>query len=178
MPTAEFCLPARPASVRLPKATLQEVFMRKLLLAAAAAAALPGTAFAQDPSDLVDARQGFFTLMGLNIGPLAGMARGEIDYDAARAATHAANLAALGSYNPMALFAPGTSNADLPGETRALPAIWENTDDVGAKFAAYAEAAQALAAVAGDGRAEMGAALGAVGQTCQACHDDYRAEDF
>jgi cytochrome c556 len=91
---------------------------------------------------------------------------------------HAANLAALAAYDPSGLFAPGTSNADLPGETRALPAIWENPEDVGAKFAAYAEAAQALAAVAGDGRAAMGGALGAVGQACQACHDDYRAEDF
>lgn len=151
--------------------------MRRLLLAAAIAA-LPGAALAQSPSDTVDARQGFFKLMGVNVGPLAAMARGEMAYDADRAATHAANLAALAAYDPSGLFAPGTSNADLPGETRALPAIWENVDDVQAKFGDFAAAAQALAAVAGDGRAAMGGALGAVGGSCQACHDAYRAEDF
>jgi cytochrome c556 len=28
------------------------------------------------------------------------------------------------------------------------------------------------------GRAELGQAVGAVGGTCKACHDDYRAKDF
>jgi cytochrome c556 len=156
---------------------MTEDFMRNLLLAAAIAA-LPGAALAQSPSDMVDLRQGFFNLLGANVGPLAAMAKGEVAYDAERAATHAANLAALGAYNPVGLFPAGTSNADLPGETRALPAIWENVPDVGAKWGAYAAAADALAAAAGNGQAELGAALGAVGGSCQDCHKAYRAEDF
>ena len=151
--------------------------MRNLLFAAAMAA-LPGAALAQSPSDLVDLRQGFFNLLGANVGPLAAMAKGEIEYDADRAATLARNLAALGAYNPVGLFPAGTSNADLPGETRALPAIWDNVPDVGAKWGAYAAAAQQLAAVAGDGRAALGGALGPLGGDCQDCHKAYRAEDF
>lgn len=152
--------------------------MRKLLLATVAAA-LPATAvFAQSPGDLVEARQGFFALMGLNVGPLAAMAKGEAEYDADMAMMYAENLAALSAYNPTNLFAPGTSNADMPGETRALPAIWENPEDLGAKYAAFVDATAELVAVAADGRAALGPALGKVGASCSACHDDYRAKDF
>jgi cytochrome c556 len=143
-----------------------------------AALALPLPAVAQDGNPVVEARQGYFKLLGLEMGALAGMAKGEVEYDAAAAEAHAADIVTLSTYTMDDLFAPGTSNADLPGETRALPAIWENMDDIQTKRQALDAAAQELAAIAGDGRAALGSAVGKLGGTCKSCHDDYRAEDF
>ena len=153
--------------------------MRLAILAtalAATAAAVPALA---DPiKDAIDARRGYFTLLGANIGPLAAMAKGEADYDAAVATLHAQNLAQLAGYDPLPHFPAASSNDDRFGDTRALPAIWSDGDGFKAKLADFAEAAAAMPSVAGAGRAELGQAVGRLGGTCKACHDDYRAKDF
>ena len=69
---------------------------------------------------------------------------------------------------------PGTSNAELGEETRSLPAIWEAGSNAAAIGGQLAEAAAALAAVAGNGQEALGPALGPVGGACGACHKDYR----
>lgn len=148
------------------------------LLVAASLAALPVMAPAQSADDAIAARRGFFQLVGLNFGPLVAMARGDIAYDAAAAEANAANLSALSFYAVPGLFAEGTSNADKPGATRALPAIWTSGEDVAAKIAAWREAVAAMQTVAPMGRAELGQAVAALGGTCQACHTSYRARDF
>jgi cytochrome c556 len=153
--------------------------MRSLLLAGAvAAAAVAAYAQSDDRHPAVKARQAYFSLLGANVGPLAGMAKGDIDYDADVAKTHAANLSAMTGYNIAPHFPAGTAKADLPGQTRALAGIWDNLDDVMTKNGAMVEAIAALQGPAGEGRAALGPALGKVGATCKACHDDYRASDF
>lgn len=152
--------------------------MRKIILTALVAALPAGAAIAQSAEDVAKARQGFYKLLGLEMGQLAAMAKGEIDYDADKAMGHAADMLALTKYNPADLFAPGTSNADLPGVTRALPAIWEDFEAFRGKGAAYVAAVTELNAAAGNGRAELGQAVGKLGGTCKACHDDFRAADF
>lgn len=142
----------------------------------AAALAIPAAAFAADPVlDTIEARQGFYKLLGANMGVLAGMAKGQIDYDAAAAQTAADNMGTLTMYNVGHLYMPGTSSADSD-KTRALPAIWEDFPGVQEKGAAFVEAVKAMQAVAGAGKDEMVAALGPLGGTCKACHDDYRAK--
>jgi cytochrome c556 len=154
----------------------------RLPLAALAAAALVATtapsAIAHD-EELpfpVQARQGMFKIMGLNIGAVVAMARGEAEYDAETAQAAADNLVAISMLNQRFHWPEGTDNASIEG-TRALPAIWENQADVGEKWQAFGAAAQGLADVAGDGLEPMQAAIGPVGQSCNACHDDYRAEE-
>lgn len=63
------------------------------------------------------------------------------------------------------------------GDTRALPAIWEDPEGVMAEIAAAQEAAQAVldAANAGDMTA-YATAVGAMGERCGSCHSKYRAE--
>jgi cytochrome c556 len=159
-------------------ATLKEASnpmkIRTLLLGLAAAATLVLPAAAQDLPAPVQARQGQFQIMALNIGVLANMARGNAEYDAATAQTAADNLVAISSVDQSFNWPAGTDNAALDG-TRALPAIWENLPDVIEKWQAFGAAAEGLAAVAGTGLEPMQAALGPVGGTCGACHDDYRA---
>jgi cytochrome c556 len=152
----------------------------RLLLAAglAAAAALPATAQDDPLAHAIEARQGYFTLLGTEIGPLAQMAKGEMEYDAERASAHAANLAALAGYDPARLFPEGSSKFEREGDTRALATIWDDMDGFMAAMQDFVEAANALPEVAGQGRAELAGGVGRVGDTCGACHDDYRAEDF
>lgn len=148
------------------------------LLVAACFVALPAIPSAQTADDVIAARRGFFQLLGLNFGPLVAMARGDMPYDSDAAGAAAANLSALSLYAVPGLFAEGTSNADKPGATRALPAIWTSADDVAAKIAAWREAVAAMQTAAPMGRAELGQAVAALGGTCQACHSTYRARDF
>ncbi len=154
--------------------------MRSLLLAAAvSAAALTGVVAAADPlDDAVKARRGYFTLLGANMGPLAAMAKGEMEYSAEVAETHASNLLALATYNPAPHFPAGTANEERTGDTRALPAIWTDLEGFLAKYQAFTKAVADMQSPAVAGRAELGQAIGQVGGTCKACHDDYRAKDF
>lgn len=142
----------------------------------AAALAIPTVALAADPvQDTIEARQGFYKLLGANMGVLAGMAKGEIDYDAAAAQTAADNMGTLTMYNVGHLYMPGTSNAESD-KTRALPKIWEDFPGVQEKGAAFVDAVKAMQAVAGAGKDQMAGAMGALGGSCKGCHDTYRAK--
>ena len=147
-------------------------------LALCAAAAVPTFAAADMADSAIKARRGYYQLLGWNFGPLVAMAKGERAYDAAAADAYAANLSALSFYDIPNLFPEGSSNADKPGDTRALPAIWANMDDVGQKIANFRNAVSAISEQAGQGRAALGPAVAELGKTCGACHDDYRARDF
>ncbi len=142
--------------------------------------ALPTLALAQAADDAaedaMEARQGFMTMLGINMGQLSGMAKGEIPYDEAAASRAAANIVALTQYDAPALFVEGTSSEDRD-DSEALPAIWENPDDFRAKFANLAEAAAGSPDAVKGGQANVGPALQKLGGACKACHDDYRKAD-
>lgn len=146
---------------------------------AAMAVTAPAPVFADAADDAIQARRGYFRMMAINFGPLVGMAKGEVDYDAAVAAQNARNLELLGVMRVSNLFPEGTDNAAKPGATRALPAMWAD-DGAGvlAKAKAFTEASAALAAAAPQGLDALRPAVGALGKTCGSCHDDYRAKDF
>lgn len=153
--------------------------MRKMLLTAIAATILSvPAAFAADEAikDAVEARQGYYKLLGANMGMLAGMAKGEIEYDAEKAKLHAGNIANLAKTNHGFLFVPGSSSEDLPGVSRALPALWKDMAGVGAAAKKYSEAAANIAKVAGEGRAALGGGVKMLGGSCKGCHDNYRAK--
>jgi cytochrome c556 len=142
-------------------------------------AALTGaTAYADAGDDAVQARRGYFRMLGVELGPLGAMAKGEIDYDTAVAQANADDIAALAGYSVGDLFLEGTAQADRVGDTRALPAIWTDMADFQAKTKDFVAAAAALKEAAGQGREALGPAVGRMGQTCGACHDAYRAKEF
>ncbi|TCM75264.1 c-type cytochrome [Rhodovulum steppense] len=152
--------------------------MRKVLLITAALATVPAAGIAADLQEVVDARRGFYSMLGANMSVLASMAKGDIEYDGAVAQTHADNLKLLTAYNMGHLYAVGTSNADMPGKTRALPKIWEDFAGVQEKGMAYVQAVENLVEVAGLDRSDLGGAVQRLGGTCKDCHDNYRARDF
>ena len=104
---------------------------------------------------------------------LPAMAKGDRPYnkdEAVRAATFVNQLLAM-SWDA---FAPGT---DTGAPTKAKPEIWKEP----AKFKQLADAAQAeslklvAAAQAGD-LAALRPAVGAMGKSCNNCHDDFQSK--
>lgn len=78
----------------------------------------------------------------------------------------------------MANWFPEGSGPESGIETDALPKIWETRADFDQKISDFQAAAAQLATVAqGGDPAAIGAAFGATGGTCKACHDDYRLDD-
>lgn len=137
---------------------------------------VPSIAVAQDADDILEARHGYMSLLGFNMGQLSGMAKGEIAYDADGASLAASNIVALTNYDVWPLFVEGTSSEDLD-DSEALPAIWENPDDFRAKFAALREAAAGAPEAVAGGQDAVGPVLQQLGGACKACHDDYRKAD-
>lgn len=148
----------------------------KLLAAALVAAALGGAsleAFAQaKPDVLVKQRQAKMTLQGKYLGPIGGMLKGTIPYNAD---TVALNATFLENLSRMAWdgFDPSTQGE----KSRAKPEIYKEM----AKFKAEADALEQAAAKLGAAarakdEAGVRASFGAVAKACGSCHDAYQAK--
>lgn len=149
--------------------------MRKFVLAATLIA-LPLTAFSQDAEaveDNLEARQGYFKMLSLNMAALSDMAKGNTAYDEAAASLAASNVELLSRYPLPSLFIAGSS-ADDTKDTAAKADIWSNFDDFNQKFAALAEAATGAGEAVKGGQANIGPVIQKIGGTCKACHDNYR----
>ncbi|MGI9480213.1 MAG: c-type cytochrome [Hyphomicrobiaceae bacterium] len=158
--------------------------MKKIVIGVLAAGMLTsvvGPSFAAEAKDkTVKQRRAYYQVVLSNAGPLFGMLKGKVAYDAGKAQTFADNLKLTSQINVGHLYPKGSDNANpaLKGQTRALPAIWAADSDVGAKGKAFREAVAALAADAGKGKDAMIAKMKLVGAACSACHKKYRAKDF
>lgn len=137
---------------------------------------IPALGAAQDAEDALEARHGYMSMMGINMGQLSGMAKGEIAYDEAAASLAASNIVALTQYDVRPLFIEGTSSQDTP-ESEALPTVWENPEGFSEKFAALREAAVGTPDAVKGGQDNLGPVLQKLGGACKACHDDYRKAD-
>jgi cytochrome c556 len=149
--------------------------MRKVLFATAAAALVGSVALAADPMETVTARQDYYKSLGAVMKPMAALAK---DFDAEAAKAEAAKLETALAVDVRPLFAPGTSDAEFPGKSRAMAKLWDNMEDVGTKGKAMHEAAAEVIAAANAGdAAAFGAAFGKLGGACKACHDSYRVPE-
>ena len=153
--------------------------MKRLLVTVVAAlgalASLPAAAQFQKPEDAIKYRQSAYTVMGNHFGRIAAMASGKVPFDAKAAADNAVIVSEM-SKLPFTAFGEGTDKG-LPN--RAKPEIWKEA----AKFKAAAEKMQGEvakldAAAKGGNLDAIKAAVGAVGSSCKACHDDFRAEKY
>lgn len=149
----------------------------RLTVLAFAAALTAGAAPAQTATNpAVVARQSVMELRAFYLAQLGAMAKEVVPYDAALASRAAANLALLGQLDQSAMWPPGT-DSDSDSTSRALPALWANPADLGARSAALAEAVAAMEVAAGTDLAALQAAMSQVGGACGACHKAYRAPD-
>lgn len=147
------------------------------LLSAAALAftiTLPMTTHADEALDeLLEARHGFYQMLAMNMGTLAGMAKGETPYDEATASRAAANIEALTHYDLPSLFVEGTASGQIK-DSAAKPEIWTNMDDFKTKFGGLVEAAAGASEAVKGGQDKVGPVVGKLGGACKACHDVYR----
>ena len=145
-------------------------------MALAAAALMTATvALAESPFDgAVMARKSVMQLRAFNIGQLAGMAKGDVPYDAAMAKVAADNLVAIAGINMMAMWPPGSDNGAITG-TNALPAIWAEGSTILDKDKAHRDEALAMQAAAGVDLASLQGAMGGLGGSCGGCHKEFRA---
>lgn len=150
---------------------------RRWMLIATAATALSFVwpAFAQNNGfaridDAIKYRQSALVLQNYHLGRLAAMVNGRIPFDPKAAVEHAETLAAV-SKLPFVAFI----DASDKGNTRAKPEIWTERDKFNAAAAKLQEEVAKLNATAkGGDLAQIKSAVGAVGKSCKACHDDYQ----
>lgn len=154
--------------------------MSKVLIAAALCltllTGLPAVAADADEQAqaAIDTRQGLLKVVVSYFGPIVGMARGQIPYDADVVKNNAEKVAVLLPMIPD-VFRKDTRESGL--ETEALDEIWDNMGDFQTKTDTATERALALAAATADGQEAAMKAFGALGAGCKGCHDDYRQQN-
>ena len=127
---------------------------------------LPTLTTAADIDPTVAARQMIMKTLKDGMGPLGGMAKGAVAFDADAAQIA---LQSIIEASAKAVTAFETNATDPKSE--ALPAIWENWDD----FVAKSEDLDfALEAWDVSSLESLQAGMGYVGAACGACHKTYR----
>jgi len=123
----------------------------------------------------IETRQGLFKVMSFAMGPVGGMLRNRVPFDAAVAEKSAGRIGELGAMIPDLLQADTRKYTGV--KTAALDGIWNSQPDVKIKADELVKAAAELQAAAktGDKAATLKAA-GAVGKACGNCHDSYRVK--
>lgn len=132
----------------------------------------------QDPSlEAIGARQAHMRLFSHNLGVLGNMARGNTEYDAESATAAADNLNALAKLDQQGYWPEGTSNADYPDKTKALPAVWEKMDEFHSHLDTLVEATASMQDAAGGGLESLQGQMKSLGGACGSCHQDFRQSD-
>ncbi|MGR3676429.1 MAG: c-type cytochrome [Paracoccaceae bacterium] len=128
------------------------------------------TAFAHDgvKDPTVLARMNVMDAIADDVKTLGAMAKGEQAFESQTARAAAARMA-HNAHDSIALF------KDPAGDPKsdALPAIWDDYDDFTEKALNLQSAAQ-TASNSISTPEDLRTALGEIGQTCKACHRDYR----
>ena len=122
--------------------------------------------------DAIEYRKSALFLIGQHFGRIGAVVKGEKPYDKATVEADAALVETL-SKLPWHAFVPGSD----AGRTKAKPEIWKEQD----KFKAAAdkmqtEVSKLNAATKSGDLAMIKTAFGSTGQSCKACHDNYRAK--
>lgn len=120
----------------------------------------------------IDYRQGAFTMIKHHFGPMAAMMKGEMEFNAEEFAKNAEAVAALSQF-PINGFIDGS----YEGETEAKPSIADNMDDFKEKMETFKVEAASLAEVAKGGDMDaIKPQFGKTGESCKACHDNYKED--
>lgn len=143
-----------------------------VLAVAGTATALPAAAQFQKPEDAIKYRQSAMALQGATLGQVFAMANGRVPFDAKVAAENIEIVAMLNRLQFKA-FVEGSDK----GNTKAKPEIWTQKDKFAANIAKSQEDVAKLAAAGKTGNIDqIKSAAGAVGQSCKACHDEFRRD--
>ncbi len=143
---------------------------KQLIISALSLALLSPFAQAQftKPEDAIKYRQASFVVMASHFSRIGAVVKGEKPFNKDEVAANAAVVASL-AHLPWSAFGPGTEGG------KSLPEIWKETDKFKAGGDKMQKAVADLNTAAKSGDLEsIKKAFGAAGQTCKACHDNYR----
>jgi cytochrome c556 len=127
---------------------------------------------AQDNMMLMKDRVALMKAMGKNLGMIGKAAKGETTADYP-ALSEAAAVIRDNAGKLKGMFPTGSGG----GESRALPAVWQDKADFDARLVKLANAADAFANDAASKQMnDLQASFGAVASNCGGCHKMYRAE--
>jgi cytochrome c556 len=134
---------------------------------------MPAAAQFQTPETAIKYRQGAFSVMAAHFSRIAMMAQGIQPFDGKAVIENAALVGEMAKL-PFTAFGPGTDKG-LPN--RAKPEVWKEP----AKFKIasdrmIADVAKLEVAARSGNFDAVKAAVGTVGQSCKACHDDFRGQ--
>lgn len=156
--------------------------MHKKIAFATVAALLAGSVAAQTalkPEEMIKFRQAGYSFMSWNMGKLKAMLvenPAAFNKDQAVAAANA--IAGVANSGMGALYGPGTDKDVGNVKTRVKPELFQRMDDVKKLGGAFNKEANELAKVAATGdAAALKVQFGKLGETCKACHDDFRKKD-
>lgn len=145
------------------------------LLAIGMVALMGNTSASADDAkeEAVEYRKSVYEVIAWNFGPMVGMVKQEIPFDAEVFARNAKRMAVM---VPMA--EEGFIPDSITPDSTAKASIWENWDEFKAGLDKLTEETTKLAdlATAEADLPTLGKQVGAVGQTCKGCHDEYRTE--
>jgi cytochrome c556 len=149
------------------------------ILVAAVALGSASALAVDEPANIVKYRQSTMSAFGAHMAMLGAMAKGEVSFtDEAMGHAHAIHQM---SQNLDRLFPEGTGKGEVDVETRALPAIWERSDEFQQAIERLQELSQELAQLTEGGNFEQAAfarQVGTVGQdACGNCHETFREEE-
>lgn len=156
-------------------AFVRSMFVKQLVLAAAAIAGLVGVAFAQSAPEVIQTRQN-------NYKQIAAAMKGineQMRADAPDLAIVRRNGALLLHFAPQVLtWFPAGSGQEAGVRTRALPVIWSDRAGFRRAGALLLVATRHFDAAAQSGDlARIRAAMPEVGHACSNCHDTFRAPE-
>ncbi len=148
-------------------------FTRMALAAVMAAAVIGGSASAANaPEHVIKYRQNLMKAVGGHIGNVALLVKGQVDFSGGLVTDAQAIVDLL--ENAGITFPEGTAD----GKTKARPEIWQDREKFDRSLDDSISKARALAMAAeGGDMAAVGAALGALGKSCSACHKSFRIKD-
>ena len=139
---------------------------------AAAVGAAPAAAQFQKPEDAIKYRQSAMALQGATLGQVFAMANGRVPFDA-KVAEENIEIVAMLNRLQFRAFVEGSDK----GNTKAKPEIWTQKDKFAASVAKSQEDVAKLVVAGKSGNLDqIKAAVGGVGQSCKACHDEFRKE--
>jgi cytochrome c556 len=151
--------------------------MKTKLLLALLTLSFAGAASAQlKPEDAIKFRQSGYGFMAWNMGRIKMNVEGG-QYNKEEVIKAANAIQAIANSGMGALYVPGSDKGTGWEATRAKPAIFTDKEKVGKLAMAFNKEANEMAKIAASGdAAAVGAQLGKLGDTCKACHDDYKAK--
>ena len=146
----------------------------------AVALSVTASAFAQQaapkPETVIKWRQSVYQVLAWNSSRIKANVDGQFNREEVVRAAN--STAAIANSGLGALYAAGTEQGKGWHDTSAKPEIFKDGKKVGDLAGNFVREANELAKIAANGdQAAVKAQFGKLGQTCKACHDDYKVKD-